>query len=51
MLHLVYDAKSFNFTSCLKGVPLDVFEKSCYCPWLSIIVVCTKSGSLSLGSL
>ena len=27
MFHLVYNAKSFNFSSCLKGVPLEVFKK------------------------
>ena len=50
MFHLVYNAKSFNFSSCLKGVPLEVFEKLGYCSWLSRIVLCAKSGSLSLDS-
>ena len=51
MFHLVYNAKSFiNFSSCLKGVPLEVFEKLGYCSWLSRIVLCAESGSLSLDS-
>ena len=50
MFHLVYYAKSFHFSSCLGGVPLEVFKKSCYCSWLSRIVLFTKSGSLSLDS-
>ena len=27
MFHLVYYARSFNFSSCLEGVPLEVFKK------------------------
>ena len=50
MFHFVYYAKSFNFSSCLKGVPLEVFKKLGYCSWLSRIVLCAKSGSLSLDS-
>ena len=50
MFHLVYNAKSFNVSSCLKGVPLEVFKKLGYCSWLSRIVLCAKSGSLSLDS-
>ena len=46
MFHLVYYAKSFNVSSCLEGVPLEVFQKSCYYSRLSRIVVCTKPGSL-----
>ena len=48
MFLLVYYDKSC-FSSCLEGVPLEVFKKSCYCSWLSRIVVCTTSDSLSLG--
>ena len=47
MFHFVYYAKSFNFSSCLEGVPLEVFKKLRYCSWFSRIVVCAKSGSLS----
>ena len=50
MFHFVYYAKSFNCPSCLEEVPLDDFKKLCYCSGLSRIVMCTKSGSLSLGS-
>ena len=50
MFHLVYYAKSFNCSSCLEGVPLEVFRKLGYCSWFSRIVVCTKSDSLSLDS-
>ena len=50
MFHLVYNAKSFNFSSCLKGVPLEGFKKLSYCSWLSRIVLCAESGSLSLDS-
>ena len=50
MFNLVYFAKSLNFSSCLGGVPLEVFMKLGYCSWLSRIVLCTKSGSLSLDS-
>ena len=41
---------SFNFSTCLEGVPLEVFKKLGYCSWISRIVLCTKSGSLSLDS-
>ena len=34
---------SFNFSSCLEGVPLEFFKKLGYCSWLSRIVLCTKS--------
>ena len=51
MFHLVYYAKSLHFSSCLKGVPLEVFKELGYCSWLSRIVLCAKSGSLSLDSL
>ena len=49
MFHLVYNAKSFNF-SCLEGVPLEVFKKLGYCSWLSRIVLCAITGSMSLDS-
>ena len=39
---------SLNFSSCLEGVPLEVFKK--WGSWFSRIVLCTKSGSLSLDS-
>ena len=29
-----------NFSSCLKGVPLEVFKKLGYCSWFSRIVLC-----------
>ena len=48
MFHFVYYAKSLNFSSCLEGVPLEVFKK--LGSWFSRIVMCTKSGSLSLDS-
>ena len=51
MFRLVYYAKSFNFSSCLEGVLFEVFKKLGYCSWLSRIVLCAKSGSLSLNSL
>ena len=44
MFHLVYYAKSLNFSPCLEGVPLEFFKKLGYCSWLSRIVLCTKSG-------
>ena len=50
MFHLVCYAKSFNCSSCLEGVPLEVFKKLGYCSWLSRIALCIKSGSLSLDS-
>ena len=50
MFHIVYYAKSMNFSSCLKGVPLEFFKKLSYCSRLSRIVLCAKSGSLSLDS-
>ena len=37
MFHLVYYAKSFNISSCLKGVPFEVFKNWDYCSWLSRI--------------
>ena len=43
MFHVVYNAKYFNFSSCLKGVPLEVCKKLGYCSWLSRIVLCAKS--------
>ena len=53
MLDIVFKRdiyKSFNFYSCLDGVQLEVFKKLGYCTWFSRIVLCTKSGSLSLDS-
>ena len=50
MFHFVYYAKSLNLSSCLEGVPLEIFKKLGYCSWFSRIVLCTKSGSLSLDS-
>ena len=50
MFHFVYYAKSFNLSSCLEGVPLEVFKKLGYSSWFSRIVLCTTSGSLSLDS-
>ena len=50
MFHFVYYAKSLNVSSCLEGVPLEIFKKLGYCSWFSRIVLCTKSGSLSLDS-
>ena len=50
MFHLIYYVMSFHCSSCLEGVPLAVFKKLGYCSWLSRIVFCTKSGSLSLDS-
>ena len=31
MFHFVYYAKAFNCSSCLEGVPLEVFKKLGYC--------------------
>ena len=39
MFHLVYYAKSFYCSSCLEGVPLEVFKKLGYCSWLSGILL------------
>ena len=51
MFYLVYYAKSFfSVSSGLEGVPLEIFKKLVYCSCLSRIVLCTKSGSLSLDS-
>ena len=38
MFHFVYYANSFNFSSCLEGVPLEAFKKLGYCSWFSRIV-------------
>ena len=35
MFHFVYYAKSFNLSSCLEGVPLEVIKKLGYCSWFS----------------
>ena len=51
MFHLVYNAKSFHFSSCLEGVPLEAFKKVDYCSWLSRIVLCKTFASLSVDSL
>ena len=48
MFHFVYYAKSFDFSSCLEGVPLEVFKKLGYCSWFSRIALCTKSGSIEV---
>ena len=48
MFNRVYFVKSFNFSSYLEGVPLEVFKKLGYCFWLSRIVLYTTFGSLSL---
>ena len=46
---ILYIMLSLNFSSCLEGVPLEVFKKLGYCSWFSRIIMCTKSGSLSFG--
>jgi len=48
IFHLVCYAKSYNCSSCLEGVALEVLKESCYCCWFYRIDVFLKSESLFL---